>query len=450
MNITRRFFLQSSAAMAAYCGLTPLRVLADAGLDSRSLVRVRRNKTLVVVFLRGGMDGLNFIVPFKDENYYKLRRSIAIPEPGKPGGLVDLDGFFGLHPRAVALAPWFHKGQAVAMHAVGYDRNTRSHFEEQDTWETGVTGNTINSDGWLNRHLLTSEGHGPIRAISLGDSLPRILRGKAPAFAVRGITDLGIFPEKEKDAKESAMQERIGAALEHAYTCDPRVHAAAMEQHGPLFRDDQQSAHGLLSQTAGTTFEGIEQLRAVTSQPYEPAAKYPDSEFAKRLLQAARLIKANIGLEVVEVDYNGWDTHQNQGNAGADGGGAYGRLVGGLADGLAAFAADLEKHLDDVLVVTLSDFGRTAAENGTGGTDHGWANCMFALGGPVLAASPNGSRNVIGHWPGLGPEQLHQQRDLLHTTDFRDVLGEIVSGHLGNTNVRAILPSHEFQKVGLI
>lgn len=436
--------------MAAYCGLTPLRVLADAGLDAGNVVQVHRNKTLVVVFLRGGMDGLNFIVPFKDDNYYKLRRGIAIPEPGKPNGLVDLDGFFGLHPRAAALAPWFQKGQAVAMHAVGYDRNTRSHFEEQDTWETGVTGNTINSDGWLNRHLLTSEGHGPIRAISLGDSLPRILRGKAPAFAVRGITDLGIFPEKKKDAKESAMQDRIGAALEHAYTCDPRVHAAAMEQHGPILKEDARSARDLLSQTAATTFEGIEQLRAVTKQAYEPAAKYPDSEFSKRLQQVARLIKANIGLEVVEVDYNGWDTHQNQGNAGSDNGGSYGRLVGGLAEGLAAFATDLEKHLDDVLVVTLSDFGRTAAENGTGGTDHGWANCMFAIGGPVLAASPNGARNVIGHWPGLAPEQLHQKRDLLHTTDFRDVLGEIVSNHLGNTNVQTILPSHEFQKVGLI
>ena len=131
-------------------------------------------------------------------------------------------------------------------------------------------------------------------------------------------------------------------------------------------------------------------------------------------------------------------------------GGSYGKLVGGLAEALAAFATDLEKHMDDTLVVTLSDFGRTAGENGTGGTDHGWANCMFAMGGPVLAASPNGPRHVIGNWPGLEKEQLHEKRDLLHTTDFRDVLGELVSTHLGNPNIKTILPSHEFKRVGLV
>ena len=151
----------------------------------------------------------------------------------------------------------------------------------------------------------------------------------------------------------------------------------------------------------------------------------------------------------MEVDYGGWDTHQNQGGVSNEGG-SYGNLVGGLADGLAAFAADLQSHLDDVLVVTLSDFGRTAAENGTGGTDHGWANCMFAMGGPVLAASPNGARHVIGHWPGITVEQLHEKRDLLHTTDFRDVLGEIVGTHLGNPNLKTILPSHDFRSVGLV
>jgi uncharacterized protein (DUF1501 family) len=444
MNITRRFFLKSSAAsLAAYCGLTPLRLLAEAGLDPNNLKTVRRGKTLVVIFLRGGMDGLNFIVPFGDASYYTLRRGIAVPSPGQRNGALDLNGFFGLHPRAAALAPLFAKGQAVALHAVGYDRNTRSHFEEQDTWETGVAGNTINSDGWLNRHLLTSQGHGAIRALSIGDSLPRILRGRAPAFAMRGITDLGLFPEKTK--MDASTQDRIAAALEHAYCCDPRVTPAATAG------GDIRSARDLLSQTAQSTFEGISQLRAITRQPYQPAAKYPDNELGRRLQQAARLIKADMGLEVVELDYGGWDTHQNQGNINNDGsGGNYGRLVGGLADSLAAFAADLENRLDDVLVLTLSDFGRTAAENGTGGTDHGWANCMLALGGPVLAANGGSPRNVIGRWPGLAPEQLHDKRDLLHTTDFRDALSEIVSVHLGNPHLQTVLPDHKFQKVGLI
>jgi uncharacterized protein (DUF1501 family) len=436
MNVTRRFFLKSSAALAAYCGVSPLRLLAEAGLDPNNLQRVHRNKTLVVIFLRGGMDGLNFVVPYADPGYYKLRRGIALAAPGKPNGIVDLNGFFGLHPDAAPLAPLFKNGSAVALQAVGYDRNTRSHFEEQDTWETGVSGNTISSDGWLNRHLLTSQGHGPIRAVSIGDALPRILRGRAPAFSVRGITDLGLFPEKQKGFAADA-QPRIAAALEHAYCCDPRVAAAAAAAHqsAPISAnsDDARSARDLLSQTAQTTFEGIEELRGVTSRPYTPAAKYPVSDLGQRLEQVARLIKADIGLEVVEVDYGGWDTHQNQGGS-TPGQGGYGKLVGGLADSLAAFAADLENRL----------------ENGTGGTDHGWANCMFAMGGPVLAASKNGARNVIGRWPGLLPEQLHEKRDLLHTTDFRDVLGEIVRTHLGNPNIQTILPSHTFQNVGLI
>ena len=451
MNVTRRFFLKSSAALAAtYCAVNPARLLAEVGLDPDNLLTVRKNKTLVAVFLRGGMDGLNFVAPFKDPGYRKLRKNIALADPGKPGGVLDLDGFFGLHPRASALAPYFEKGQAVALQAVGYDRNTRSHFEEQDTWETGVSGNTLSSDGWLNRHLVTSQGHGPIRAVSIGDSLPRILRGKAPAFAVRGITDLGLFPADQKGIDPTG-QSRIAAALEHAYCCDPRIVAAAQAAHAapPTLPGDEGSARDLLSQTAHTTFEGIAELKAITARPYTPAAKYPTSDFGRKLEQVARLIKAGIGLEVVEVDYGGWDTHQNQGGADSAGG-QYGNLVGGLADGLAAFATDLENHLDDVLVVTLSDFGRTAAENGTSGTDHGWANCMFALGGPVLAASPNGARHVIGNWPGLSVEQLHEKRDLLHTTDFRDVLGEIVGAHLGNPNLKTILPSHDFKRVGLV
>ncbi len=452
MNVTRRFFLKSSAAVAAsYCGITPARLLADVGLDPNNLTTVRRNKTLVAVFLRGGMDGLNFVVPYKDPGYAQLRRNIGLPEPGKDGGVVDLDGFFGLHPRAASLLPLFKNGQAVALQAVGYDLNTRSHFEEQDTWETGVSGNTLSSDGWLNRHLLTSQGHGPIRAVSIGDVLPRILRGKAPAFSVRGITDLGLFPDNAKGGFATDSQAKVFAALEHAYCCDPRVAQAAAEARGtpPGFVSEAQAARDLLAQTARTTFDGMEQLKAVTSRPYTPAAKYPDSDFGRKLEQVARLIKADIGLEVVEVDYGSWDTHQNQGGT-SDNGGNYGKLVGGLAEGLAAFAADLENRLDDVLVLTLSDFGRTAAENGTNGTDHGWANCMFAMGGPVLAAGRGAPRNVLGRWPGLLPEQLHEKRDLLHTTDFRDVLGEVVATHLGNRNLQTILPSHAFKPVGLV
>jgi uncharacterized protein (DUF1501 family) len=422
MNMTRRYFLKTSGALAAYCGVAPFRVLADT---QGAAPQVMAGRTLVVIFLRGGVDGLNWIVPFQEAAYYQMRQSIAIPQPGKTDGALDLDGVFGLHPRSAALMPLFQSGLASALHAVGYDKNTRSHFEEQDVWETGVIGNTVSSDGWLNRHLATSQGRGPIRAVSVGDSLPRILRGKAPAYAFRGLTDLAM-----PDA--GGEPGTIAAALEHAYCSEPR-------QHLPAARD-------LLAQTAGATLEGLRVLNSVAAQKHESGAKYPDTPLGRSLQTVARLIQADIGLEIAEVDYGGWDTHNNQGGVG----GAFGNLLQGLAEALAAFAADLEGRMDDVVLVTMSDFGRTAAENGSRGTDHGWANCLLALGGPVRRAGQGKPRKVIGRWPGLAKEKLHEGRDLLHTTDFRDVFAELVRVHLGNPHLETVLPQHKFQPVGLV
>ncbi|MCP3902128.1 MAG: DUF1501 domain-containing protein [Planctomycetes bacterium] len=431
MHLTRRFFLQSTGALSAYLGVAPLDLLAAGNL----VVPVKRNRTLVVIFLRGGADGLNLVVPYGDESYSDLRRGIAIPEPQPEsaggGGAIDLDGYFALHPRLAALEPLFDRDLAVAAHAVGYAQNTRSHFEEQDVWETGVIGNTVNSDGWVNRHLATSEGHGHIRAVAIGDALPRIMYGKAPAYAVRGIEDLTVPTARPEDAAA------VAAALEHAYCANPSEHRGA--------------ARDLLAQTAGATLEGVRRLREITKDPYQPRSQYPNTELARKLMQIARLIKADVGLEVAEIDYGGWDTHQNQGGVG----GQFGNLTGQLGGALAAFAMDLEDQMDDVLVVTLTDFGRTAAENGTGGTDHGWANCMFVVGGAVqrasrAAASAGNERKVVTDWPGLAPDQLHEGRDLLHTTDFRDVLAELVRVHLGNANLEKVLPNHEVKPVGLI
>lgn len=424
MNITRRYFLQSTGALAAYCGLSPLNVLGNVGLTESALKPVTRGKSLVIIFLRGGMDGLNFIVPFKDPGYAKIRESIRLGDPGTKDGVLDLDGFFGLNPRAAALHEIFKSGNAMALHAVGYDLNTRSHFEEQDVWETGVIGNTINSDGWLNRHLLTSRGHGPVRAVSIGDNLPRILRGKAGAFAVSGISDL-TMPGGGGEAGS-----RMKAALEHAYCTPPREHTTG--------------AQDLLAETAHSTLEGIEQIRKVADQNYKPATEYPGNGLGRQLQDAARLIKADLGVEIVEIDYGGWDTHQYQGGVH----GSYGNLVQQLSEGIAAFHKDLGDRMNDVLLLTISDFGRTAAENGTGGTDHGWANAMLAIGGGLTCAG--GKQPVLTKWPGLLKEQLHEGRDLLHTTDFRDVLGEVVSMHLGNGDLKTVLPNHEFRRVGIL
>lgn len=446
MHLTRRFFLKSTGMVATYLGVSPLLPLAHGALRGDE-PKVKRGRVLVVLFLRGGADGLNLVVPYGDPAYAGLRKTIAVAAPGAGGNAaIDLDGFFGLNPRMGALRPLFDEGSCVAAHAVGYDRNTRSHFEEQDTWETGVAGNTIHSDGWLNRHLVTSAGRGPIRAVSIGDSLPRIMQGKHPAYAVRGLEELNM---PRSAGGRGVEQEQVSAALEHAYQ------QAAKQRVG--------DATDLLAQSADSTLEGVRQLREVTSAPYTPGADYPKTDLARKLMQVARLIKADIGLEVAEVDLGGWDTHQNQGRGGE---GQFGNLAQQVADALAAFNKDLGEKMDDVLVVTLTDFGRTAFENGTGGTDHGWANCMFLMGGAVqrghalakASANPElissvaggGVRKVLTRWPGLSPEQLHQRRDLQHTTDFRDVLAEIVSVHLGNDQIKSVLPGREFKRVGLV
>ncbi|WP_372370889.1 DUF1501 domain-containing protein [Candidatus Uabimicrobium sp. HlEnr_7] len=410
MKMTRRYFLKSAGLLSLYCGLSPI-------LANVEQIQVKRNKTIVVIFLRGGMDGLNFIIPYNDPHYYTLRQSIAIPKTGS-NAVIPLDNFFGLHPKAASLLPFFKQGYATALHAVGYSQNTRSHFEEQDVWETGVIGNTINSDGWLNRHLLTSEGHGPIRAISLGENLPRILRGKAPAYSIRGLDNLAI----PKELNESQMM----AALESAYS-------APEEKNDAAYR---------LSQASKETLQSIGILQKVAGQPYQTKVKYPNNPLGKKLQQTVQLIKANIGLEVVEIDYGGWDTHRQQGG----GNGRYATMLKNLSDSISAFAQDLQSKLDDVLLITISDFGRTARENGTQGTDHGWANCMFAMGGAVKKQN----KPVIANWPGLAPELLYQGRDLKHTIDFRDVLAEVVATHLGNNNLQKILPQHNFQKIGFL
>jgi uncharacterized protein (DUF1501 family) len=422
MQTTRRTFLRTTGSFALLGGLAPLQTFAGAAPDIRP---TRKGKTLVAVFLRGGIDGLNVIVPHADPDYYKHRSSIAILRPSGTArdACRDLDGYFGLHPAAESLMPLFKNGTARALQAVGYAKNTRSHFEEQDTWETGVVGNTLSADGWLNRHLASSTGHGAIRAVAIGGNLPRILRGKAPAYAIRGIADLAM-PTMSGDA------DTLRAALETAYCTKP-------DTSHPALAD-------LLSQTASATLEGTRQLEALAKQEYKPSngAIYANSGISNQFREAARLIKANLGTELIQLDFGGWDTHNDQGSVN----GGFATRLRELTQAMTAFHTDLGDKMNDVLVLTLSDFGRTVAQNGTNGTDHGWANCMIALGGSLA----KNDKPVLGEWPTLAPEKLYQNRDLNHTTDFRDVLAETVANHLGNTNSTHIIPDHTTTKVGLV
>ncbi|MEK7484911.1 MAG: DUF1501 domain-containing protein [Planctomycetota bacterium] len=418
MTWTRRFFLQSAGTSLLTLGLPSIQIWAEEPSPPLG----KKKKIFVLVFLRGGMDGLNVIVPYQDPFYYKLRGFIALPRPDRSEGVLDLDGFFGLNPRLKTLFPYFQNGLATAINAVGYDLNSRSHFEEQNAWETGATENALASDGWLNRYLRLTKGKGPIRAVSIGESLPRVLQGKAPAYALRSLADLSLGGSGEQN----------GIAL------DSLLNAYQDNVAGRI--------PSLLLESNRSSLNGIHLLGDVLQKISEPSVVYPENAFAQKLKEIARLIKADVGLEVAEVDYDGWDTHQNQGAVQ----GQFGTLVQTLSDAVATFMKDLENQLDDILLLVCSEFGRTVAQNGSNGTDHGWGNCMLAFGGPVLKAGKGKARPVIGTWPGLAPEQLMQHRDLKHTTDFRDVFAEVLQTHLEVSEVDKILYQPHLAPVNLI
>jgi uncharacterized protein (DUF1501 family) len=341
-----------------------------------------------------------------------LRPRLAIPAP-KAGGAeaaIDLDGFFGLHPSLAPLKPIYDSGKLAIVHAVGSPDPTRSHFDAQDYMESGTPGRKATPDGWLNR-VLTPQGSGtisPVRAVSLGPQLPRSLRGKNDAVAINNLNEFRV-----RDAE-------VASAFESMYAA---------------------TADKMLNNTGRETFEAAKLMQSIQAQPYTPAggAKYPGGRLGQSLIQIARLIKAHVGLEVAFTDVGGWDTHVNQaGQTPATG--QLANLLGNFGQALAAFYQDLGDRIEDVAVVTMSEFGRTAKENGDRGTDHGHANVMFAFGGAIRGGK------VYGDWPGLGPGQLHEDRDLNLTTDFRDVLGELVARHLGHTQLARVFPGYEKPK----
>jgi uncharacterized protein (DUF1501 family) len=402
---SRRAFLKGSSLAMFGVGAAPSWLGRAAFADTSSSPH---KKILVAIFQRGAADGLNVVVPFGDSPYYPLRPTLAIPKPSssdKTDSAIDLNGFFGLHPSLAPLKPIYDAKNLAIVHATGSPDPTRSHFDAQDFMEAGTPGLKATRDGWLNRALAPEAAPiSPLRAIALGSSLPRTLRGKNPAIAVNNIIDFQV-----KDAASSQMFE-------------------SMYEH---------SVDTVLNGTGKETFEAVKMLQAIQKQNYAPAggATYPGGRFGQSMQQIARMIKANVGVEVAFADIGGWDTHFNQMGAKASQGTLANQLRE-LGSGLAAFYKDLGDRMSDVAVVTMSEFGRTAKENGTRGTDHGHANVMFVMGGGI-----NGG--IRGEWPGLQPEQLYENRDLNVTTDFRDVLSELVSNHLGNRQVSAVFPGYE-------
>ena len=409
----RRYFLKTSGIGLASFGLM---AAAPDFLHQFAAAQTLkdgygRKKVLVTIFQRGAVDGLNMIVPHGDREYYDLRRGIAIAEPGRNEGAIDLDKHFGLHPAMEPLEKLWKSKQLAVIHSAGSPDNTRSHFDAQDYMESGTPGNKGTRDGWLNRAVqsLSEKGASPFRAVSMTQALPRSLYGRAPSVAMTNLSDFTI--------KAGLYTSDLKGGFEGLY---------------------QQNAKDTLGETGKETFEAVNFLKQANPSKYKPenGAIYPQSQLGRSLMQIAQLIKAGVGLEVAFAEAGGWDTHLNQG-------GSRGQLANLLRDfssSIAAFGTDLGSRMDDVVLLTMSEFGRTARQNGSGGTDHGHGNAMLVLGNSVKGGK------VYGEWKGLKNDQLNEGRDLAVTTDFRDVFSEIASKHLGTADLGKLFPGYSVSK----
>ncbi|GMV82236.1 MAG: hypothetical protein AMXMBFR7_34200 [Planctomycetota bacterium] len=372
---------------------------------------------VVCVFLRGGMDGLSVVAPYGEgAHYYDARPTLGLREPGAPANaLLDLNGFFGLHPSLAPLLPLYQGGRLSFVHATGGTDPTRSHFDAMRFMEAGAPGDRSIGTGWLGRHLelLNAGNDSPFRALGIGDLLPESLRGSVPALA---IGDLESFRLQARWDEQDAIEQQIRAQ----------------------YRVDSPS--GFLEQAARSVFDVVDIIQGLDPGNYAPSggAVYPENQAGWGLRQVAQLIKADLGLEAACVDFGGWDTHEGEGVIG----GWFDGMIAGLGQALAAFHADLGNAMDRVTVVTMSEFGRRVEENGSAGTDHGHGNVMMLMGGGL-----NGGQ-VFADWPGLAPNEL-DDGDLAITTDYRDVLAELIERRLANPQAAQVFPNFTPQALNL-
>lgn len=373
---------------------------------------------LVVVFLRGGADSLNMIVPHGDERYYQARPRLSIPRPddnSQPLKTLDLDGFFGIHPALSPLIPIFQGGQIKAVHGTGSPHDTRSHFEAMDFMERGTPNGFTVTSGWVGRHLATinNGNESPVRGVGWGTAIQKSLTSAPSTIAMKSIVDYHLNGDTQQ-------AERIMQSLMTLYTV----------------------AEAPLMASAQATQAAIDVIQKVDYASYIPqnGAEYPETDFAFALRQTAALIRAQVGLEVACVDLGGWDTHNNQGTTE----GQQARLMTDLANGLASFHQDLGIDMNRVSVVVMSEFGRRVAENANLGTDHGHGGAMLVMGGNFDFSAP-----VMANWVGLEPDALDQNEDLPITIDYRDILGELLMKRLRNVNLSDIFPDYTVQMQNL-
>ena len=408
-----RYLASVSATTAAAALTNPLR-------PRLSFAQTANGKTLVVVFQRGGCDGVNTVIPYGDPEYTQLRPGIAIAPPNgaNPNSAIDLDGFLGLHPALRPLQTIWDDGNLAVLPAVQYPNATRSHFDGQQNIESAADATDL--DGWLNRHLVTLPRPASLRAVGLESALPHSLRGSEIVSSFR---DIGSFNLGLSAAEDQALL----TELNRVYSQQP---------------DSSKAYRDLVTGFGRVLVNDLAVLSSIDPDSYvvENGAAYPNSTFGRQMRQVAQLIKQGLGLEVAALGIGGWDTHSSQG-------GPFGRQASRHADfaaGIAALYTDLgATRRDDVVILTMTEFGRTAAENASGGTDHGHASAWFAAGGAV-----NGG--IHGAWPGLATNQLVRGRYLDHSVDFRDVLAEVAANHLGNTSIDTVVPNYTPQPLGMI
>lgn len=412
-QISRRDFLKLAGGFAVAPALPawmPRMAFAPQGVEPAGDI-------LVVVFQRGGMDGISAVIPHGDAHYYENRSALAIPEPedGSDKTGIDLDGFFGLHPSLRPLKDLWDERTLALVHAVGSPDPTHSHFDAMDYMERGTPGEKSIPTGWIGRHLQTApwQNESPFRAIGMGGVMQAALRGPIPVTTLKSISDFHL------QGDVSQLTE-IRARLESLYNLGSSLDGDAVE-----------------------TFNAVNILDKIDVNNYTPSggAAYPETEFGTAMKQVAQIAKAEIGLEVACVDIGGWDTHNQQGQLE----GELPTLLNEFSSGLASLYHDLGDRAKNVTIVTMSEFGRRVKENASDGTDHGHGNCMFVLGGGV-----NGGK-VYGQWPGLAPENLFDGIDLNITTDYRDVLGEVVEKRLKNPALAEVFPTYvDWKNLGIV
>jgi uncharacterized protein (DUF1501 family) len=398
----RRDFLRYSAATG---GLA----LLSVGSRGWALQNPAAGKQrLVVIFLRGAVDGLNVVVPYAEQSYYALRPNIAIPRPGQNVGALDLDGRFGLHPALQSLHPLWKERSLAFVHASGSPDESRSHFEAQAYMETGTPGVKTTPDGWMNRVLAALPGqHAPTEAVNFGKTLPRILEGRMAVASIPG-HDRGYGHE----AGPPTPNADANSIFDRMYVGGDTVSVA--------YREGRQAQMQLLSDLA-------RDMR-------EAAAGAPSPKgFADDAAKLCTLMRQDPTIQLAFFGLSGWDTHVGQG-------GSEGQLANHLkplGEGLAQIRSGLGDIYDRTVVLVISEFGRTAHENGNGGTDHGHGNVIWVMGGPVAGGK------VYGTWPGLDEDELHEGRDLAVTTDFRTVIASVLQNHLRvpETSVARLLPA---------